>query len=127
MRLPSINRSRDFVRAATRCGPSSCCFGHPDFSLVNPNRLRALIGAFGAEPAHAPRQERRGLPLSRQFDPRGRQAQSAERGEAGRRPWAGGAASREDRAELMRAELERILAAPGLSKDVFEQVSKSLA
>ena len=30
------------------------------------------------------------------------------------------------RAELMRAELERIVATPGLSKDVFEQVSKSL-
>jgi len=27
----------------------------------------------------------------------------------------------------MKAELERIVSAPGLSKDVFEQVSKSLA
>jgi len=33
----------------------------------------------------------------------------------------------EGRAALMRAELERILAAPGLSKDVYEQASKSLA
>jgi aminopeptidase N len=31
------------------------------------------------------------------------------------------------RAELMRQTLERIVASPGLSKDVFEQVSKSLA
>jgi aminopeptidase N len=31
------------------------------------------------------------------------------------------------RAELMRQALERIVAVPGLSKDVFEQVSKSLA
>jgi aminopeptidase N len=31
------------------------------------------------------------------------------------------------RAELMRAELERIVGTPGLSKDVFEQASKSLA
>ena len=31
-----------------------------------------------------------------------------------------------ERGAKMRAELERILAAPGLSKDVFEQVSKSL-
>ena len=30
------------------------------------------------------------------------------------------------RAALMRAELERLAAAPGLSKDTFEQVSKSL-
>jgi aminopeptidase N len=31
------------------------------------------------------------------------------------------------RAALMKAELERIVATPGLSKDVFEQASKSLA
>ena len=31
------------------------------------------------------------------------------------------------RAALMRQALERIAATPGLSKDVFEQVSKSLA
>ena len=30
------------------------------------------------------------------------------------------------RSALMRAELERIVATPGLSKDVFEQASKSL-
>jgi aminopeptidase N len=33
----------------------------------------------------------------------------------------------EKRAALMKAELERVLAIPSLSKDVFEQVSKSLA
>ena len=31
------------------------------------------------------------------------------------------------RAEMMRAELERIVKTPGLSKDVFEQASKSLS
>jgi len=31
------------------------------------------------------------------------------------------------RAALMRAELERIVAQPGLSRDLFEQASKSLA
>jgi len=31
------------------------------------------------------------------------------------------------RAALMKVELERIVGTPGLSKDVFEQVSKSLA
>ncbi|MFA7585818.1 MAG: aminopeptidase N C-terminal domain-containing protein, partial [Novosphingobium sp.] len=30
------------------------------------------------------------------------------------------------RSALMKAELDRILAAPGLSRDTFEQVSKSL-
>jgi aminopeptidase N len=33
----------------------------------------------------------------------------------------------EHRAALMRVELERIVASSGLSKDVFEQASKSLA
>jgi aminopeptidase N len=33
----------------------------------------------------------------------------------------------EKRAALMRAELQRLLDSPGLSKDMFEQVSKSLA
>ena len=32
----------------------------------------------------------------------------------------------EGRAALMRAELQRIVETPGLSKDVFEQASKSL-
>ena len=32
----------------------------------------------------------------------------------------------DQRSALMRAELERIVATPGLSKDVFEQASKSL-
>ena len=31
------------------------------------------------------------------------------------------------RAALMKAQLERIVATPGLSRDVFEQASKSLA
>jgi aminopeptidase N len=31
------------------------------------------------------------------------------------------------RSAIMRSELERILTSPGLSKDTFEQVSKSLA
>ena len=31
------------------------------------------------------------------------------------------------RSAMMRAELERMLATPGLSKDLYEQVSKSLA
>jgi aminopeptidase N len=33
----------------------------------------------------------------------------------------------EGRAALMKAELGRIVGTPGLSKDVFEQASKSLA
>jgi aminopeptidase N len=101
--------------------------GHEAFSMRNPNKVRALVGAFtqsnqprfndadgagyrlladvvielnGINPGIAARMSG-GFNQWRRFDPK-RQA-------------------------LMRAELERILAAPGLSKDVFEIVSKSLA
>ncbi len=98
---------------------------HPDFSLANPNRARSLIGAFGVNQRafHAeggagyrwladqlialdalnPQTAAKLLPPLgrwRRFDP--------------------------TRAALMRAELERIVAQPGLSKDLFEQASKSL-
>ncbi|WP_026325725.1 aminopeptidase N [Sphingomonas sp. Mn802worker] len=98
---------------------------HPDFSLANPNRARSLIGAFGVNQRafHAeggagyrwladqlialdalnPQTAAKLLPPLgrwRRFDP--------------------------TRAALMRAELERIVAHPGLSKDLFEQASKSL-
>ena len=98
---------------------------HPDFSLANPNRARAVIGAFGVNQRafHAaggagyrfladhlialdrlnPQTSAKLLPPLgrwRRFD--------------------------ETRAALMKAELERILEVPGLSKDLFEQASKSL-
>jgi aminopeptidase N len=98
---------------------------HRDFTLGNPNRARALIGAFGinqrafhdlsgggyrfvADQLIAldrlnPQTAAKLLPPLarwRRFDP--------------------------TRAALMRAELERILAVPGLSKDMFEQASKSI-
>jgi len=99
---------------------------HPDFSLVNPNRLRALIGAFGANQRALHGKSGQGYRFladsilavdklnpqnaARLVPPLGRWRRFGE-----------------DRASQMRAELARILAAPGLSKDVFEQVSKSLA
>jgi len=98
---------------------------HPDFSLANPNRARALIGAFAVnqrafhvsggagyrwladqllalDPLNPQTAARLLPPLGRwrRFDPA--------------------------RAALMRAELERIVATPGISKDLFEQASKSL-
>jgi aminopeptidase N len=98
---------------------------HPDFTLANPNRARALIGAFGVNQRSFNAADGSGYrfladqlialdrlnpqtaakllpPLGRwrRFDPA--------------------------RAGLMRAELERIVATPGLSKDLFEQASKSL-
>jgi aminopeptidase N len=98
---------------------------HPDFTLANPNRARSLVGAFSVNQRafHAaggagyrfladnlialdrlnPQTAAKLLPPLgrwRRFD--------------------------ETRAALMKAELERILATPGLSKDLFEQASKSL-
>jgi aminopeptidase N len=98
---------------------------HPDFTLANPNRARSLVGAFSVNQRafHAdggagyrfladnlialdrlnPQTAAKLLPPLgrwRRFD--------------------------EVRSGLMKAELERILATPGLSKDLFEQASKSL-
>ena len=99
---------------------------HPDFTLANPNRLRALVGAFAVNQWAFHDASGRGYRFladhvlaadrinpqaaAKLVPPLGRW----RRFEAGR-------------AERMRAELERIMATPGLSKDVYEQVSKSLA
>jgi aminopeptidase N len=99
---------------------------HPDFVITNPNRLRSLAGTFGANhwAFHTP--DGRGYKFladmiiaadklnpqvaARLVPPFGRWRRFEPK-----------------RAEMMRQALERIVAAPGLSKDVFEQVSKSLA
>ena len=94
--------------------------------MANPNRLRALAGQFGANHWAFHDASGRGYDFlasmiiaadtlnpqvaARLVPPFGRW----RRFEAGR-------------AELMRQALEKIAAKPGLSRDVFEQVSKSLA
>ncbi|MEW5790775.1 MAG: aminopeptidase N [Pseudomonadota bacterium] len=100
---------------------------HPAFELKNPNKVRALIGAFahgnparfhdagGAGYAFVAEQVLRLDPLNPQVAARLVAALSRwRRFDAGRQA-------------LMRAQLERILAAPSLSKDVYEIVAKSLA
>ena len=98
---------------------------HPDFTLANPNRVRSLIGAFAANQRALHHESGRGYRLiadtllaadrinpqvaARLVPPLGRWRRFDEK-----------------RAALMRAELERIVATSGLSKDVFEQASKSL-
>ncbi|WP_265569842.1 aminopeptidase N [Sphingomicrobium nitratireducens] len=98
---------------------------HPDFSMKNPNRLRALVGSFSANQWVFHHASGRGYKLladmivaadklnpqvaARMVPPLGRW----RRFEPGR-------------AQLMREALERIAGEAGLSKDVFEQVSKSL-
>jgi aminopeptidase N len=99
---------------------------HPDFAMTNPNRLRSLAGTFGANHWAFHSADGRGYAFladmiiaadklnpqiaARLVPPFGRWRRFEPK-----------------RAALMRAALERIVATPGLSKDVFEQVSKSLA
>jgi aminopeptidase N len=98
---------------------------HPDFTLGNPNRVRSLVGAFANNQRAFHHASGRGYRFladnvlavdrlnpqtaARLVPPLGRWRRFGEA-----------------RAALMRAELQRILASPGLSRDVYEQVSKSL-
>jgi aminopeptidase N len=98
---------------------------HPDFTLSNPNRIRSVAGAFGANQHAFHDPSGRGYAFlanvilavdrlnpqvaARLVPPLGRWRRFDEA-----------------RGALMRAELERILARDGLSKEVFEQASKSL-
>ena len=100
--------------------------GHKDFVMTNPNRLRALSGTFGVNHWAFHSADGRGYAFladmiltadklnpqiaARLVPPFGRWRRFEPR-----------------RAQLMREALERIVATPGLSKDVFEQASKSLA
>ncbi len=99
---------------------------HPDFAMTNPNRLRSLVGAYSANQYAFHDASGRGYRFladmvlaadrinpqtaAKLIPPLGRW----RRFEPGR-------------AALMKAELERVVTTAGLSKDVFEQASKSLA
>jgi aminopeptidase N len=98
---------------------------HPDFSLKNPNRLRALVGSFQGNQVAFHQASGAGYRLIGdliiEVDAINPQVAARMVPPLGR--WRRFVAPYGD---LMRAELERIVAAPGLSKDVFEQASKSL-
>jgi aminopeptidase N len=100
-------------------------FRHPDFTLANPNRLRALIGSLSVNQwvFHSP--DGRGyrfladtILAADKINP-----QIAARMVPAFGRWR---RFEPGRAALMRAQLERIANTPGLSRDVFEQASKSL-
>jgi aminopeptidase N len=99
---------------------------HPDFTLSNPNRARSLVGSFGMNQWPFHRQGGEGYAFLADMilaiDKLNPQVAARLIPPLGR--WR---RFHEDRAALMRGELERILKAPGLSKDVYEQASKSLA
>jgi aminopeptidase N len=99
---------------------------HPDFVITNPNRLRSLASVFGANHWAFHSADGRGYAFladmiiaadklnpqvaARLVPPFGRWRRFEPK-----------------RAAMMRQALERIAATPGLSKDVYEQVTKSLA
>ena len=98
---------------------------HRDFTLANPNRARALVGAFGANQRAFHNVSGRGYRFVADqliaLDKLNPQTAAKLIPPLGR--WRRFDAAR---AELMRAELERIVRTPGLSKDMFEQATKSL-
>jgi aminopeptidase N len=98
---------------------------HKDFTLNNPNRVRSLISAFGGNQRSFHRADGAGYRLYTDtiiaLDPINPQTAAKLVPALGR--WR---RFDEKRQSLMRAELSRILDTKGLSKDVFEQASKSL-
>ncbi len=98
---------------------------HPDFTLTNPNRARSLVGAFSVNQRAFHAMDGSGYRfLADQLialDRLNPQTAAKLLPPLGR--WRRFDAAR---SALMRGELERIVATPGLSKDVFEQASKSL-
>jgi aminopeptidase N len=98
---------------------------HPDFTLSNPNRIRSLVGAFAANQRAFHEKSGRGYRFvaDKIIEVDRLNPQTAARLVPPLGRWR---RFDEARGALMQAELQRILATPGLSKDVFEQVSKSL-
>ena len=99
---------------------------HPDFAMTNPNRLRSLAGTFASNHFAFHSADGRGYTFladmiiaadklnpqvaARLVPPFGRWRRFEPK-----------------RAAMMRAALERIASSGGLSRDVYEQVTKSLA
>jgi aminopeptidase N len=99
---------------------------HADFDLRNPNRIRALVGAFAGGNQvrfHDPKGEgyRFLADIVLQLDPTNPQVSARMVGPLGQ--WRRMDPSRQ---ALMKTELARILALPGLSTNTYEMVSKSL-
>ncbi|MEO0061702.1 MAG: Aminopeptidase [Pseudomonadota bacterium] len=98
---------------------------HPDFTIRNPNRVRSLYMAFTGAPQGFHAADGQGYRLIAdlvlELDPINPQTAARFISPLGR--WK---RTEPVRAALMKAELERIAAQSGLSRDTFEQVSRSL-
>ncbi len=98
---------------------------HRDFALRNPNRVRSLYMAFAANPKAFHDESGEGYRMIADtilaLDPINPQTAARFVPALGR--WR---RIEPMRADLMKAELERIVAAPNLSRDTSEQVNRSL-
>jgi aminopeptidase N len=99
---------------------------HPRFNIANPNRLRSVAAAFGMNQWAFHDASGRGYRFLADLILK---ADTINPQVAARMvpPFGRWRRFEEKRAAMMRGELERMLATPGLSKDLYEQVSKSLA
>ena len=100
---------------------------HPAFNIKNPNKVRALIGAFAGQNLinfHAADGSGYRFLADLVIELNGFNPQIASRQLAPLTRWRKYDSARQ---ALMKAELERIRASGNLSADVFEVVSKSLA
>ena len=98
---------------------------HPDFTIKNPNRVRSLHMAFAGNPKGFHAADGEGYRIVADvilaLDPINPQTAARFVPALGR--WR---RIEPGRAALMKGELERIMAAGNLSRDTFEQVSRSL-
>ncbi|MCY1300558.1 Aminopeptidase N [compost metagenome] len=100
---------------------------HPAFNIKNPNKVRALVGAFAGQNLvnfHAADGSGYRFLADLVIELNGFNPQIASRQLAPLTRWRKYDSARQ---ALMKAELERIRASGQLSSDVFEVVSKSLA
>jgi aminopeptidase N len=99
---------------------------HADFDLRNPNRIRALVGSFAGNQVRFHDASGAGYQLYTdtiiELDPTNGQVAARMVSPLGQ--WRRFDAQRQI---LMKAELQRILDLPGLSRNTFEMASKSLA
>jgi len=101
--------------------------GHPAFSMANPNRIRALIGAF-AQGNHTQFNRADGAgyefvaDVALELDPKNPQVAARLMGAF--RSWRALEAARRQRAEVT---LRRVAAAPAPSRDVHDIVARTLA
>ena len=117
----------DGVPAETLLAQVEALSRHADFDLRNPNRVRALIGAFAGQNLinfHAADGSGYRFLADLVIELNGFNPQIASRQLAPLTRWRKYDSARQ---ALMKGELERIRASGQLSSDVFEVVSKSLA